>query len=30
MFSMHDISVWNVQIMNEQILHTFHYEVVKC
>ncbi len=24
-FSMHDINVWNVQIMNEQILHDFHY-----
>jgi hypothetical protein len=25
MFSIHDISVWNVRIMNEQILHDFHY-----
>jgi hypothetical protein len=24
-FSMHDIIVWNVQIMNDRILHDFHY-----
>jgi hypothetical protein len=23
-FSMHDINVWYVQIMNERILHYFH------
>jgi hypothetical protein len=24
-FPMHDINVWKLQIMNEQILHDFHY-----
>jgi hypothetical protein len=24
-FSIHDISVWNVRIMNEWILHDFHF-----
>jgi hypothetical protein len=24
-FWMHDISVWNVQIMNELMLHDFHF-----
>jgi hypothetical protein len=24
-FSMYNISLWNVQIMNERILHNFHY-----
>jgi len=24
-FSMHDISAWNIQITVEQILHDFHY-----
>jgi hypothetical protein len=29
-FSMHNINVWNIWIMNEWILHNFHYEVVRC
>jgi hypothetical protein len=29
-FSMHDISAWNVRIMNELMLHDFHFKVVRC
>jgi len=25
MFSMHDINAWNIQIMNNFLLHDFHY-----
>jgi hypothetical protein len=30
MFSMQDINAWNVWIMNQQILHDLHYQVVRC
>jgi hypothetical protein len=29
-FSMRNINVWNVWIMNEYILYNFHYYIVKC
>jgi hypothetical protein len=30
LFSMHNINVWNVQTMNEIVLHNLHYQIMRC